>query len=389
MRVPRKLYQETCGLMCSFYDVVLQVVYSPHVYGPSTPDDPQLQVASFPLNLMARWKAQWNYLSTALPVVATTPPVVVGAWGGAALDANKPWFEALVAHLRDAQNNLAGSFYMQYNPGEDEGGLLLSWKGRHSGERGPTPNRGRLDLHSVLDATIVPPSDVRWRQLVPLPPAPPPPPTPSAPAAWTPPQPPPPVQVVRANGRPAGGRIRNPAAASQAGRGAGRGTGWRRGAGRGAPDHSPPPPSMADAATTAGGATRGSTSAQLVTRGLQLLLLLILLVVAAACALAEPQARRSACRSVLPRLRGWGAVSSADLADAPPHAASSLAPQVEEPPHATLDGVCDPPLIYPPCDPLTTYTCRNLTCAHLTLVCARLSLGVELGGAKDASVQPP
>ena len=112
------------------------LVFAPHVYGPSVSDMGYFHDASFPGNLPAIWDAHFGYLRN-------SRALVIGEFGGTYDDATEvAWGDAFVDWLDDAPHG-PYFFYWALNPNSgDTGGIL--------GDDWQTPVARKLDLLAPL-----------------------------------------------------------------------------------------------------------------------------------------------------------------------------------------------------------------------------------------------
>jgi len=94
-----------------------QLVYSPHVYGPSVAPQDYFEDSSFPYNMPSIWHEHFGYLSG-------NHGLVIGEFGGKFQEGkDQMWKNALVSYLKS--NDQKDFFYWALNPNSsDTGGLL-------------------------------------------------------------------------------------------------------------------------------------------------------------------------------------------------------------------------------------------------------------------------
>lgn len=98
-----------------------QLVYSPHVYGPSVAPQDYFNETAFPYNMPAIWDEHFGSLRG-------KAPLVVGEFGGRYDGKDQTWKNAFVAYLKVRE--IKDFFYWSLNPNSgDTGGLLEDdWK---------------------------------------------------------------------------------------------------------------------------------------------------------------------------------------------------------------------------------------------------------------------
>jgi len=113
-----------------------KVVYSPHVYGPMVSAQSYFTAAGFPANMPQIWDTHFGFVSN-----LTGNAQVIGEWGGALIESNSVWMNALVDYL--IAKGTTSTFFWALNPNSgDTGGLLQAdWT---------TPETAKLNLLNRL-----------------------------------------------------------------------------------------------------------------------------------------------------------------------------------------------------------------------------------------------
>mmetsp|Transcript_18203 Transcript_18203/g.57202 ORF Transcript_18203/g.57202 Transcript_18203/m.57202 type:complete len:516 (+) Transcript_18203:294-1841(+) len=124
-------------------DLANRVVYSPHVYGPSSFDQHYFSHKNFPDNLPKVWEDHWGFIAKE----KGSPPIVIGEWGGYYEGDSKKFMDKITEYfLENIDRGIPGSFYWCLNPkSSGTGGLLEDdWK---------TPVESKLKVLKRLPAT--------------------------------------------------------------------------------------------------------------------------------------------------------------------------------------------------------------------------------------------
>ncbi len=111
MLTARKHCMLTAGLIACCPPHCTQVLYSPHVYGPSVATQPYFGARDFPRNLRAIWAEQWGHLTVG-PSASESVGILIGEWGGRLESSEKEatWQHELAHFIADPASRLAGSF---------------------------------------------------------------------------------------------------------------------------------------------------------------------------------------------------------------------------------------------------------------------------------------
>lgn len=98
-----------------------RVVYSPHVWGPSTLVQPYQNDPNFPANMPDIWDEHFGFL------LDSNTPLILGSWGGSYVDKDKFSQDALASYL--IVNGIESGIWWSLNPGQNGFGMLASdWK---------------------------------------------------------------------------------------------------------------------------------------------------------------------------------------------------------------------------------------------------------------------
>lgn len=108
-----------------------QLVFSPHVYGPSVAHQTYFDDPSFPKNMPAIWNKHFGYLTQ------KGYPVILGEFGGRYTGKDQMWQDAVVGYM--ISRKMTSFFYWSLNPNSgDTGGILNDdWT---------TVNQGKVNL---------------------------------------------------------------------------------------------------------------------------------------------------------------------------------------------------------------------------------------------------